>query len=232
MHAPPGLIIFDCDGVLVDSEPLACSVLAQTLRRHDLDMDAAAVKQRFLGRSLASVRAHAQTLGIALPDTFEPDLNTELLARLRSDLRPVPGVAALLEVLDRPLCVASSSHLERVRLCLQVTGLARYFGQHVYTAERVAHGKPAPDLFLFAADGMQVAPGNCLVIEDSPSGLQAARAAGMQGWGFTGGSHHGATADAAAALTTAGAVRVFDSMAAVSAALDAAGCVRPGTALG
>ncbi|KQQ80167.1 hydrolase [Xanthomonas sp. Leaf131] len=232
MHALPDLVIFDCDGVLVDSEPLSCAVLAQALQRHEVDFGVEDVKRHFLGRSLATVRAHVGTLGIALPEDFETRLNADLLARFRTELQPVAGVAALLEAVDRPLCVASSSHLERVRLCLQVTGLARHFGAHVYTAESVARGKPAPDLFLFAAERLQTLPGACLVIEDSPSGVQAACAAGMEVWGFTGGSHHGATEAAAALLTAAGAPRVFDNMPDVSATLGATGTTGLGTALG
>ncbi|KQR13190.1 MULTISPECIES: HAD family hydrolase [Xanthomonas] len=232
MLAPPDLLIFDCDGVLVDSEPLACAVLAQALQQHGVDIDIDGVQQHFLGRSLGSVRAHVQTLGRTLPDTFERDLNTALLARFGTELQPIPGVAALLDAVQTQRCVASSSHLERVRLCLQVTGLAGHVGAHIYTAELVARGKPAPDLFLFAADRMQVAPAGCLVIEDSPSGVQAACAAGMQVWGFTGGGHHRASAAAAALLVAAGASQVFADMPAIATALGAIGTKRLGTTLG
>ncbi|WP_115006821.1 HAD family hydrolase [Xanthomonas campestris] len=232
MHAPPDLLIFDCDGVLVDSEPLACAVLAQALQQHGVDIGIDGVQQHFLGRSLGSVRTHVQTLGRTLPDTFERDLNAALLARFANELQPMRDVAALLDALPTPRCVASSSHLERVRLCLKVTGLVGYFGAHIYTAELVARGKPAPDLFLLAAARMQVAPASCLVIEDSPSGVQAACAAGMQVWGFTGGGHHRATAAAAALLTAAGASQVFADMPEVAAALAATGTKRLGTTLG
>ncbi|WP_425612506.1 HAD-IA family hydrolase [Xanthomonas prunicola] len=119
-----------------------------------------------------------------------------------------------------------------MRLCLQVTGLAGHFGAHIYTAEQVARGKPAPDLFLLAAARMQVEPASCLVIEDSPSGVLAACAAGMQVWGFTGGGHHRATAAAAVSLAAAGASQVFADMPAVAAALGAIGTQRRGTTLG
>lgn len=232
MLAPPDLLIFDCDGVLVDSEPLACAVLAQALQYHGVDIDIDGVQQHFLGRSLGSVRAHVQTLGRTLPDTFERDLTAALLARFASELQPMAGVAMLLDALQTPRCVASSSHLERVRLCLQVTGLAGRFGAHIYTAELVARGKPAPDLFLLAAARMHVPPASCLVIEDSPSGVLAACAAGMQVWGFTGGGHHRATAAAAALLAAAGASQVFADMPAVATALGAIGTQRLGTTLG
>ncbi|MCC4634525.1 HAD family hydrolase [Xanthomonas dyei] len=232
MHAPPDLLIFDCDGVLVDSEPLACAVLAQALQQHGVDIDIDGVQQYFLGRSLGSVRAHVQTLGRTLPDTFERDLNAALLARFGTELQPIPGVAALLDAVQTPRCVASSSHLQRVRLSLQVTGLAGHVGAHIYTAELVARGKPAPDLFLLAADRMQVAPAACLVIEDSPSGVQAACAAGMQVWGFTGGGHHRASAAAAALLVTAGASQVFADMPSIATALGGTGTKRLRTTLG
>lgn len=219
MGRPPALVIFDCDGVLVDSEPLSCAVLAQALQQQGLQADADYVKQHFLGRSLAAVREHARSHGVALTEDFESRLNTDLLGRFGTELRPIQGAAALLEALQAQVCVASSSHLARVRLSLQVTGLARYFGEHVYTAEMVARGKPAPDLFLFAARRMQVAPADCLVLEDSPSGVQAARAAGMAVWGFTGGGHHGASDEAARLLRQTGAQCVLDDMAAVTRAL-------------
>ncbi len=219
MERTPALIIFDCDGVLVDSEPLSCAILAQALRQQGLDADAEYVKHHFLGRSLGAVRTHAQEHGVALADDFESRLNAELLARFADELKPMPGVATLLQTLDVPTCVASSSHLARVRLSLEVTGLARYFDEHVYTAEMVERGKPAPDLFLFAAQRMQVPPADCLVLEDSPSGVQAALAAGMTAWGFTGGSHHGTDRDAIQRLHDAGAKRVLDDMAAVGRAI-------------
>lgn len=219
MERAPALVIFDCDGVLVDSEPLSCAVLAQALQQQGLDADADYVKRHFLGRSLGTVRVHALEHGVALADDFETRLNAELLARFADELKPVPGVAALLETLGKQVCVASSSHLARVRLSLRVTGLAHYFGEHVYTAEMVERGKPAPDLFLFAAQRMQVLPADCLVLEDSPSGVQAALAAGMSVWGFTGGGHHGASRDAIQLLHEAGATRVLDDMASVGRAI-------------
>lgn len=219
MERLPALVIFDCDGVLVDSEPLSCAVLAQALQQQGLRADADYVKQHFLGRSLGTVREHARDQGIALAEDFESRLNAELLGRFGAELRPIQGIAPLLEALQAQVCVASSSHLARVQLSLQVTGLAGYFGGHVYTAEMVARGKPAPDLFLFAARHMQMAPADCLVLEDSPSGVQAARAAGMAVWGFTGGGHHGASDEAARLLHQAGAQRVLDDMAAVTQAL-------------
>ncbi|WP_218015293.1 HAD family hydrolase [Xanthomonas citri] len=221
------LVIFDCDGVLVDSEPLSCAVLAQALQRQGIATTADQVQHDFLGRSVAAVRQQAQAQGVRLADDFETSLSTELLARFQTHLQPVDGIAALLETLELPTCVASSSHLQRVRLCLRTTGLAHHFDSRIYTAEMVARGKPAPDLFLLAASRMQIPAEACLVIEDSPSGVQAACAAAMPVWGFTGGSHHAASDSAATLLVSAGASRVFTDMAEMSAALRSAGTSAP-----
>ncbi len=206
------LLIFDCDGVLVDSEPLSCQILAETLTRHGVPADIPYVVQHFLGRQLGTVRAHAQARQVQLPADFEHELNTRLLQRLRTELRPTPHTREVLARLDIPTCVASSSHLERVRLSLEVTGLTPFLGERLYTAEMVARGKPEPDLFLHAAQRMGADPAACLVIEDSPYGILAARAAGMQAWGFVGGSHHHDRAGATQILREAGAHRVIDDM--------------------
>ncbi|MPZ12027.1 MAG: HAD-IA family hydrolase [Kiloniellaceae bacterium] len=184
------LVIFDCDGVLVDSEPLAMRVLLQMLSRAGAELAPERAYEAFLGRSLASVcdilrRDYDVDLGDDALERMRRDLN----AVIRSDLQPIPGVAATLESLRRPFCVASSSQPERIRLSLEVTGLAGYFGDDVFSATMVTHGKPAPDLFLHAAERMQVAPGRCMVVEDSPAGVSAALRAGMRVVGFTGGSH-------------------------------------------
>ncbi|WP_058833972.1 HAD family hydrolase [Luteimonas abyssi] len=219
---PPALLIFDCDGVLVDSESISCALLSNRLRAHGLAVDAGYVKRHFLGRSLRSVREHADALGMPLPADFEATLNQALLARFGTELRPVPGVDGLLAHLRRagiPVCAASSSHLARVKLSLDVTDLAHFFGPHVYTTEMVARGKPAPDIFLYAAAQMDTAPDRSLVIEDSVSGVRAGVAAGMRVWGFVGGDHHGGDDAVASSLRDAGAARVFDRMDAIVAAL-------------
>jgi HAD superfamily hydrolase (TIGR01509 family) len=124
----------------------------------------------------------------------------------------MPHVVDVLKRIDRPYCLASSSDAERIRLTLTVTGLTRFFSDRVYDASMVAHGKPAPDLFLLIAGKMGAAAPRALVVEDSVSGIVAAKAAGMKVWGFTGGSHC-AGRDTARQLLAAGADRVFDSMA-------------------
>jgi HAD superfamily hydrolase (TIGR01509 family) len=130
----------------------------------------------------------------------------------RSALCPIDGIGSVLEGLKIPHCVASSSTLDRVSLSLSLTGLAGHFGDRLYTAQMVDRGKPAPDLFLYAARRMQADPARTLVIEDSVSGVRAAKAAGMTVWGFVGGSHYRAR-DGAASLRDAGADRVFARMA-------------------
>ena len=215
------LVIFDCDGVLVDSEPLSLSVLSDALTRQGLPADIPYVTRHFLGRQLGTVRSHASSHQIELPPDFERDLNTSLVERFRQELRPVPFVADALAQLGLPRCVASSSELPRVELSLQVTGLAEFFSEHVYTAEMVARGKPAPDLFFYAAQQMGAVPAECLVIEDSPFGVLAGRAAGMEVWGFTGGGHHLGREGAGRPLLEAGAHRLFDDMRTLGSAIAA-----------
>ena len=206
------LVIFDCDGVVVDSEVLSCRCLAEVLGRHGVPVGLEEVFDRFLGRSFAAVEEHFLKIrGVPAPDQFRADLNAHLAAAFRASLRPMPHVEAVLAGLDKPYCLASSSHAERIRLTLAVTGLAHHFGGRVFDAAMVARGKPAPDLFLHVADKMGARAALTLVIEDSVTGVQAGKAAGMTVWGFTGGSHY-ADRDAGAALAAAGADRVFGSM--------------------
>lgn len=223
-HLAYSLVIFDCDGVLVDSEPLSLSVLSEALTRQGLPADIPYVTRHFLGRQLSTVRAHASSHQLHLSPEFEHELNARLVQRFHDELHPIPHVTDALAGLGIPRCVASSSDLARVRLSLQVTGLAGFFDDHVYTAEMVARGKPEPDLFLYAAQRMgDVAPATCLVIEDSPYGVLAARAAGMEVWGFTGGSHHHGREDAGRPLLEAGAHRLFDDMRTLGSAIAATG---------
>lgn len=205
------LVIFDCDGVLVDSEILACEGLSLLLTRHGIPADLDYVMRHFQGRSLASLVDHYHQRGYELPEGFRDEVRGWIGARFRAALRPIDGVGAVLGELGLPRCVASSSERVRVDLSLQLTGLDAHFGDCVYTAEQVVRGKPAPDLFLYAAQCMRVAPQRALVIEDSVSGVLAARAAGMQVWGFTGGSHYRGR-DGCALLAEAGAQRVFNHM--------------------
>lgn len=208
------LIIFDCDGVLVDSETLANRVLAAYLTELGLPTTFEDSVARYMGTSIASVRATAEAdLGRPLPDDFEAELWRRDRVAFGRDLKPVAGVAAAIEAIvagGGETCVASSGTPEKIRHSLGLTGLDGHFGTRIFSASQVAHGKPAPDLFELAARRMGAAVDDCLVIEDSPAGVTAARAAGMRVFGFTGGGH--ATPPLARALATAGAALVFDDM--------------------
>lgn len=184
------LIIFDCDGVIADSEVLSAEVLIDQLALLGIPVTFDEVRRDFVGRSFPTVAATIRArFDRPLPADFEATYRARLLDRFAQGLRPTPGIGAVLAGLDRPACVATSSSPARVARTLDLLGLAEVFGPHVFTASQVAHGKPAPDLFLFAADRMGTPAHRCLVIEDSQPGLQAARAAGMRVLHYTGGAH-------------------------------------------
>lgn len=188
----PALVIFDCDGVLVDSEPIAIDVLVETVAALGVDIPTEIAYRDFLGRTLKTVSASlASDHGVVMDETALEDMRHRLYARYQSALRSMPGISAVLDRLDIPACVASSSVYERIEISLRLTGLYERFAPNIYSATMVARGKPAPDLFLFAAEKMGVAPADCVVIEDSPAGVAAAKAAGMAVIAFTGGSHIG-----------------------------------------
>ncbi|WP_372803128.1 HAD family hydrolase [Paracoccus seriniphilus] len=186
----PELVIFDCDGVIADSEVLSALVLIEQLAEIGIPVTFADVRRDFLGRSFPTV---AQTIrdgfGTPLPDDFEARYRATLLERFEKDLVPTPGLRDLLERIDLPICVATSSSPPRVRRTLEILGLSECFGPHVFTASQVARGKPAPDLFLFAAHQMNSNPARTVVIEDSPPGIDAGLAAGMIVLHYTGGTH-------------------------------------------
>ncbi|HEX8168778.1 MAG TPA: HAD-IA family hydrolase [Beijerinckiaceae bacterium] len=215
------LVVFDCDGVLVDSEALACGVEAQALTALGHPITGEEVARRYAGMSDADMRRSVEReIGRALP----PDHGSRCAAALeevfRRELRPVEGMAAVVDAVTAVgvrRCVASSSGPERLRLALTVTGLWEKFAPNVFSARMVARGKPAPDLFLFAAEQMGTAPAACLVVEDSVPGVLAARAAGMTAVGFAGGGHCGP--DHAARLWEAGADRVCADTPALAASL-------------
>ena len=210
--AKPDLIIFDCDGVLVDSEVLSCRCLSKVLAGYGIDLGLDQALDLFLGRSMTAVVEHYGALGRPIPEQFSTELTAGVRAAFTSALCPIEGVDLVLEGLQIPHCVASSSDVDRVSLSLSLTGLAPHFDNRLYTSQMVERGKPAPDLFLYAAERMQVDPRRTLVIEDSISGLEAGKAAGMTVWGFVGGSHY-QSRDGKAILREAGADRVFGRMA-------------------
>jgi HAD superfamily hydrolase (TIGR01509 family) len=205
------LVIFDCDGVLVDSEVLSCQCLVELLRRHDVALDLETAFTHFLGRSSAAIVDHYLELGHGLPAAFGEELQGSIREAFTRSLRATPDVENLLRGLDIAYCLASSSDLERIDFSLAITGLRGLFEGRVFSAEMVAEGKPAPDLFLHAAARMGARPERTLVIEDSVSGVQAAKAAGMSVWGFVGGSHY-RFRNGRALLMAAGSDRVFEHM--------------------
>ncbi|PWK59964.1 HAD superfamily hydrolase (TIGR01509 family) [Roseicyclus mahoneyensis] len=190
----PTVVIFDFDGVLVDSEVISLSTLRDSLQEFGVAMTEAQVRETFLGGSIRQINAFLQTVANPAypPDHFEQRWYAHLFARFRAELRPMSGALALLDHLDtrgHGYCIASGGSMERLGVALAVTGLAPRFGDRVYSADMVARGKPAPDIFLHAAREMGIAPERCLVIEDSPAGASAAHAAGMRALGFVGGAH-------------------------------------------
>ena len=208
----PELVIFDCDGVLVDSEPLSNRILAELLTAEGLPTTADDSIRLFMGRSWASVAALVeQRLGHPLPGGFSARYLDTLFEAFERELEPVAGVTDALDAIALPTCVASSGSHERIRTALRATGLLDRFDGRIFSATDVEHGKPAPDLFLHAATRMVFEPSRCVVVEDSPAGVQAARAAGMPVLGYAGRTD-------AAQLSREGA-RAFGDMRALPALL-------------
>ncbi len=209
----PALVIFDCDGVLVDSEPLAERALIRALDEIGLRMDAAEIRDRFQGRSFAHMLGVVEDLhGAPLPSDWAERLRQHDLDLFEAELQPIDGVReAVLSIraAGLPFCVASSGTVEKMTFTLGLTRLLPLMGDRLFSATMVRDGKPAPDLFLFAADRMGAAPNRCVVIEDSVAGTQAGHAAGMRVLSYAGSPH----ADPHA-LTAAGG-EVFTRMAAL-----------------
>ena len=186
----PELVIFDCDGVLVDSEALSMAALLDMVAQAGGAIGEEVAYERFLGRSMASVREMLmQEFRLAVTETHLSAMRVDLMRKFREELKPIAGVAELLAGIPIAFCVASSGTLDRIRYSLEVTGLLGLLEPHLFSATMVARGKPAPDLFLHAAASMEKSPAACLVIEDSPAGVQAAQSAGMRVAAFVGGSH-------------------------------------------
>lgn len=207
-------ILFDCDGVLVDSEKIYVAVEREHLARIGLEYELHDYLIRFQGLGSndfwAAVDRDYRALGKGpLPEHFGPDLDAATMARIELELSEISGIKQLLEIHKGPRAVASSSRLHRLIGKLRHTGLYSYFEPHIYSGEQVTNGKPAPDLFLFAAERLGVDPSATLVIEDSTNGVKAGLAAGMTVWGFVGGGH--SHDGHAAQLEAAGAHRVVDS---------------------
>jgi HAD superfamily hydrolase (TIGR01509 family) len=205
------LVIFDCDGVLVDSEVISSRAHAETLTQLGYPITPDQVLGRFLGISDREARLSIEAeIGGKLPDEFEALMNRAALDRYARDLRPISHVERAIDAIGLPKCVASSGTPEKIRHGLTCAGLFGRLAPHIFSATQVTRGKPAPDLFLFAAEQMQSRPGRCLVVEDSVAGVTGARAAGMTVLGFHGGSHCRPGHDAA--LRAAGAHGTFGDM--------------------
>jgi HAD superfamily hydrolase (TIGR01509 family) len=205
------LVIFDCDGVLVDSEVISCRAHSQMLTHHGYPITADQVLERFLGVSDREARLIIEAeLGRSLPADFEAQMKQAALQRYADELRNVPYIGEALAAIDLPKCVASSGTPEKIRHGLTCAGLNDQLAPHIFSASQVKRGKPAPDLFLFAAENMRTAPERCIVIEDSVPGVTGAHAAGMTVLGFHGGSH--CASGHAETLRAAGAAVTFDDM--------------------
>ena len=214
--APPrpaaGAVIFDLDGTLVDSEVIAAPACVAALDSLGFSIDVATLARRFTGLTDAAiVRRLAAEQGVAVDvDDAVAVIERHALARLAAELEPIKGARALVEAVTVPRAVASNSGPRRIRVCLERTGLARAFGPHRYSAAEVAQGKPAPDVFLHAARRLGVPPADCVVVEDSAHGVEAAVAAGMTAIGFAGSRPEPFTHGDA--LAAAGAVHVAPTL--------------------
>lgn len=210
-----GAVLFDCDGVLIDSETIAHEVELEALERLGLFYQGDAFKARFQGLAVRDWASgldadHREQKGVPLPDGFIQGLSAEITRRVLDNIRAIDGAVDAARAYSGLKAVASSS--PRVELHGKIRGLGLWddFAGHVYSGDDVARGKPAPDLFLLAAKQLDVEPARCLVIEDSVNGVKAGVAAGATVWGFTGGPH--CLPDQGERLTGAGAVRVMRHM--------------------
>ena len=205
------MVIFDCNGVLVDSEPLATAIVSQEFIRAGFALTPDIVARYFAGRRQSDMFAEVEiAAGRKLPRDFAATVANATLRRFRAELRTTAHAAHALSWLRGPKCVASSSTIDRMRVSLETTDLIRYFEPNLFSAADVPNGKPAPDLFLHAAARMRVNPADCLVVEDSAVGVAAGVAAGMTVIGFVGGSHAGG--NLGAQLRAAGARAVISDM--------------------
>ncbi len=174
-------IIFDCDGTLVDSEPLTMEVLVECAGKLGLEMTVAEALERFKGGKMADcVAAFEQQLGCTLPENFTPDFRARCAEVYEDRLEPIAGAHKVLQQLRLPYCLASSGPMKKIELNLRVTGLTHYFGDRIFSAYDLGKWKPDPSLFLHAAEAMGAAPEHCAVVEDSLPGVQAGLAAGMR----------------------------------------------------
>lgn len=210
------LIIFDCDGVLVDSEPILNRIFAETLTEAGFKITYEEVSQKFVGKSFATcLEIISKTYGRPIPPNWIERCKEREISALQRELQPTPGIVATLEQIALPRCVASNSSHRHIQLVLQLTGLLHQVEGKTYSSHDVDRPKPFPDVYLYAARQMGKAPENCVVIEDSVPGVQAGFAAGMTVFGYAQrrkNSLEGKIASHHDALIVAGAKVVFEDM--------------------
>jgi HAD superfamily hydrolase (TIGR01509 family) len=205
-------IIFDCDGVLIDSEKISMRTDQALLAENGVLISEAEMHRRFVGKTFAAMIDELETEhGITLPPDLEERKDAVMLDLYRRELQPVAGVRETLDVINYPKSIGTNGPRHRALLALEITGIARHFAGRLTTFEDVERGKPFPDVYLLAAERAGFSPSQCLVIEDSATGVAAAVAAGCRTFGLTGSHLH--RAEHALALTQLGAVRVFNDMA-------------------
>lgn len=218
------LVIFDCDGVLIDSEELSAWVLSGMMAEIGMPITPQIFRSDFLGRSFASATAKAtERFGKPMPEDFQMQYRSRLLAAMRGNLREMPGVKDMLDAMLIPYCLATSSSPQRLAVSMEETGLGRYFEGKSFTASMVKNGKPAPDLMFHAASIMGFEPKKCVVIEDSEMGLRSALNAGMAPWRFVGGAHLREFRDLPSDVIPH---RILDSMAALNKAFREVGVAK------
>lgn len=184
------LLIFDCDGVLVDSELISLGLLIDHCADHALPLDLKMACEAFLGKPVGDATKEANRIhGTSIPEVDLYAFQRKVLKQFETDLCPVPKITDALESLKQSKCVASSSNIDRIRASLRITGIERFFESNLFSTDMVARGKPHPDVFLYAATKMGFLPSKSLVIEDSPAGITAAKAADMRTIAFAGGNH-------------------------------------------
>jgi HAD superfamily hydrolase (TIGR01509 family) len=203
------LVIFDCDGVLVDSEVITKRVFAGMLNELGVAITVEQTFEKFVGRSMAQcLEIIAGLLGRGVPEDFACQYQLRIAEVLKSELKAVPGIVEALDAIQAPYCVASNGSHEKMQITLGVTGLLPKFEDKMFSVAEVARGKPFPDIFLYAASRFGVAPSSCVVIEDTPTGVAAGVAAGMTVFGYC-------AEMPARRLIDAGAHRTFDRMSAL-----------------
>jgi HAD superfamily hydrolase (TIGR01509 family) len=212
-------IIFDCDGVLIDSEEISMATDRALLADCGVAISEAEMHRRFVGKTFAAMIEELETeRGIILPPDLEERKDVVMLELYRRELQPIAGVRQVLDVISHPKSIGTNGPRHRALLALEVTGIAHHFERRLTTFEDVERGKPFPDVYLLAAERAGFAPSQCLVVEDSITGVAAAVAAGCPTLGFTGTHLH--RAEHALALTQLGAARVFNDMAELPEIID------------